>query len=288
MLPYTFPVPNITNYDLIPVTPDKIDIGTILFSIMESQGEVVSITAGDNDADPKVPWQFVLQNTDAVGADTFEYAYLYDDPAAQPPGWDSRYRLLRRQPKMTVRQTLDWTLDGSHWIYPGDNGGKILCYRSGSTWTQGTEKYLGELTTDTPNDIYSTPDAEWDWIPVPSPGTVEEGDWLYFTVVKQGTVDTIDETSNDYWVRHEYKEGAASLGWADTYLQTPVGSPNIRWTFMQGLPNPDFDALFMSIDGAKWIYAAENQYFCFSPSTTYPRGSTYRRGEIAGDLTPIT
>jgi hypothetical protein len=281
-----YPVPVEDTYDYVTISPADIQVGTNLYTILEAEGDVTSV-----DGPLSTAWQYFLDVALPDGTTDTLAAYLLLDPLSAGPQWWQRFRLLVRQAK-PAPGSVTTAADGSKWIYLADGTGMMTCYVSGTTFIQGAEKFLGELTLDAA-DIYRGQDADWDWIPVYDPSTVLVGDRVRYGWGNGATVDEITVTGNDYYTRTTFLNSGNPYGWSDKLLLDESIRAGAQCTFMERVLYPDPDAKFSAPDGSLWIFVpppdfvTPGYYYCWGRGTAYARRSLFRRDQIAGGLTPI-
>jgi len=278
-----YPVPTDATYDYVPTTPDRVGVGSDVLAVMETSGPVAMIVPGSG----ATPWLYVLTMPLPDGSSGSGVAFFPDDWSTLPSYWWGRLRLWKRTAKLADASTYTAD-DGSKWIYPAGEDGKLVCYADGTTFTQGQRLSLGEITTDA-RDLYIADDTEWDWLPVTNATGVSVGDYVLFGYAQAGVVDEVVVTdSPPYYRRDEFQRADDdTLGWVDTLYADGVAVLQATWRWYDRLPKPAADSKFRAPDGSRWIYT-DGVYYCWGTGASYAPGAVFQRGEIAGRLTEIT
>jgi hypothetical protein len=282
----TFPVPTDATYDYVPVDGRDVAVGDAILSLSITYGGVTVVT-------PPTPdpwWSYLLvspQGDFGLGSVNFP-----QDPGSMSAHWWSRTALWRQTAKPADAFSLTAS-DGSKWIYPAGEDGKMRCYAAGTTWARGDSRCRGALLTN-PNDLWINDDPDWDWMPVADGSEVIEGDVVRGLTTSAGVVDevfTVPVTDDTYGVTYFFgpeADGSPLIGY---YLVPPTSIPawkpfNFSVLFRQ-LPKPAAGSRFLApSDGSRWIYTG-GAYYCFGRGTSYAPGAVFLRGEIAGGLVPL-
>jgi hypothetical protein len=278
-----YPVPSDATYDYVPLPGTSVAVGSDVLAVMQSEGEVASAS------EEAEYWTYVLDSATPDGQPSVGFAFFPLVFETQPDEWWLRLRLWVRADKLADGATLTAD-DGSEWIYPAGEDGKMVCYESGSTFTRGDRRSRGEISTD-PRDLYTADDSEYDWLPVTDGSTVAEDDVVLFGYATTGVVDeaAVGDYS-PYYIRTAFaRADSDTLGWYDV-LGTDGSLPSLAatWSWFERLAKPAAETTFLAPDGSRWIYGADALYYCWGTGTTYVTGALFNRGEIDGGLTEIT
>jgi len=250
------------------------------------EGSVTSIFHPDAWLYFMVTWN--PDNTSTVGT-----AFFPTDPGTMSNNWWQRTVMWKRAAKLADGASFT-AADGSEWIYPAGEDGRVHCYKAGTVYGQGTRKFRGELTTDS-RDWWICDDPDWDWLPVSDGSQVHVGDTVRFMVGVSDTVASIEVVTNDVFQRSTFHavDSDPMLGdllgyWDQVDPKQQTWTPLNLWTFFHRVLKPSVDALFRAPDGSRWIYTGSSNYYCWGRGTAYSPGALFHRGEIAGGLTAIT
>ena len=280
----TFPVPNDATYDYVPITGTDVQVGMDLLSLWSVQGEVSYI---DGPPDSPSLWVFLMDTFNPDGTGTYGTAVFPTDTSGLPDNWWGRTAIWKRTAKLSDGGSYT-AGDGSKWRYPANEDGRMVCTHAGTTYTQGTRKFRGELTTD-PRDLWICDDADWDWLPIADGSEVSLGDTITFLLTITSTVDTIDVTETDEYRRSVFLDASSQqIGWWDVVFAPQALVAINVWTFFQRLSKPSTDTSFRAPDGSRWDYVGSSLYYCWGRGITYAPGAIFYRGGVAGGLTAIT
>jgi hypothetical protein len=280
----TFPAPTDATHDYVPVDGRAVQVGDDILSLSISYGGVTVVSP------PPPGWTFLLASPEGefgLGAVDFP-----TDPATMSDNWWSRTALWRRAAKSADRTSLT-AGDGSKWIYPAGEDGRMVCYAPGSGHVRGDRAFRGALLTD-PKDLWVNDDPDSDWLPVADGSEVAEGDVVRGLTTAAGVVDLVftwPATEDTYGGGYFFGPEADNSPLLGYYLVPPANIP--AWKLFnfsvlyRRLPKPSADTKFSAPDGSRWIYTG-GDYYCWGRGTMYAPGSIFPRGEIAGGLTEIT
>lgn len=284
-MPITIPVPDDATYDYVPIAGPQIQVGTDLLSAWTVRGNVNQIF-GPDDPESEELWVFFMLTPKPDGTIDYGLALFPETPSLNANWW-GRTAIWRRAEKLADGATVT-AADGSKWIYPAGEDGRMRCFASGSEYTRGDQRFRGELTTD-PRDLWICGDVDWDWLPITDGSEVQLGDEITFLMAVTGVVDEIHVDDSEAYRQTGFEDASdTQLGWWFEHYQPPaVVSLNV-WTWFQRLAKPAADAKFRAPDGSRWIYIGSSHYYCWGAGTVYAPGSVFLRGEIAGGLTVIT
>lgn len=276
-----YPVPTDNTYDYVPITHDRIVVGSDVLAAVQSTGVVTTVIPG-------TPYLFDLATVNPDGTAGTGFAFLPEDPPPDGQLWWIRVRMWSREAKPAFRDKVTGP-DGSEWIYPATSDGKMICYHPGTVFARGARMSRGAIAAGE-LEPFGPDDPEWDWLPITDPATVAVDDYVAFAFTVSGVVDHIDVTDYTTFLRSEFHSADnGTLGWFDTVDlgQSTQHVPSGDWQWFSRLPKPASEAEFRGADGSMWIYT-DGQYYCWAAGTQYVPGAIFLRGEIAGGLTPLT
>lgn len=275
------PFPDDATYDYVRIEGPRIEIGMDLLACWAVRGE---LTHAFPPVGEEQFWLYFMITVNPDGTLSSGIALFPETPESYPNEWWARFAIWKREPKLGDGETLT-AADGSKWIYPAGEDGRVVCYDPGSTYARGARRFRGELTTDV-RDLWICDDAEWDWLPITDGSDIDVGDTITFLMANHATVDQIDvvETDTSRGLSFVDTDDGVELGWwvGEVFGVPAVGFLN-DWSWFRRLPKPAADTTFAAPDGSRWIYV-DGAYYCWGVGRAYPTGAMLRRGEIDGGL----
>lgn len=281
-----FPVPADGTYDYVPIGGEQVRVGTDLLALWAVQGEITHAFPPDDPGAEEL-WVYFMATVNPDGSATWGIALFPETPSLYPDNWWGRYAIWKRAAKLADGGKLT-AGDGSKWIYPAGEDGRMRCYAAGSAFDQGERRFRGELTTDE-RDLWICDDPEWDWLPVAAGEQVSVGDTVIFLAANHAVVDEVVTTQTPALTTRAFvdNDDQVPLGWwVESIRQAPRLTELNTWSWFERLPAPAAEATFRAPDGSRWIYTG-SAYYCWGAGSTYTSGSVFRRGEITGGLKPI-
>lgn len=232
-------------------------------------------------------WMFSTLIWNPDGTSTFGNAFYPEVPATQPSQWWRRKAVWIRRAKPADGYQMT-APDGSKWVYPANDDGRMRCYAAGSTFSRGDQRYRGQIVTD-PNDLWICDDPDWDWMPITAGSDVVVGDTIRTLATFAGTVANATESITDTLRTVTFRDSSfVVLGFYTEYWGPQQVNYLDVWTFFQRLAKPSVESKFSAPDGSRWVSAGNSLFYCWAFGANYKPGALLLRGEIDGGLTPIT